>query len=143
LLLAPRIVGCAAGSTYHREIVDFESLDSLKVLIEVELWQHNDFITAPDGNMTNNSQPIDMAQGQQSECHLGLDSKLFAAHVLKDAELHCIGNDIAVRDHNGFLALLVSSSSSTLLISRKENLPADPRYHSSSRDTPPAGHLAP
>jgi hypothetical protein len=82
--------------TYQRDVVDLEALNGLKEVCKLELWQDNDLVTAPCRRVSHHHQAVDMAEGKQAELHLGIDTIFLSAHVLKEAILHCVGNDVLV-----------------------------------------------
>jgi hypothetical protein len=84
-------------------MVDLEALDGLKVVGEVELGENDNLITGPDGSMSNHHQPVNVAEREQTHDNLGLDSIFLACHGLEGAVLKSVGNDVPVRDHDGFL----------------------------------------
>lgn len=86
--------GTGQRQTYQRDVIDLEALNGPEEVGELKLGQDNDFVTAPCCRVSHNHQAVDVAKGKQAEFHLGIDSIFLSTHILKDAILHCVGNDV-------------------------------------------------
>lgn len=60
--------------------------------------------------MCDDDQSVDVAEGQETELDLGLDSEVSSVDALVCAILHDIGDDVSVGDHDGFLAFFSMNS---------------------------------
>lgn len=71
--------------------------------VELKIRQNNDFVTAIRCNMCHDNQAIGMAERQQSEQNLRVNSVLSSVEAFKCCELYDVCNDVAMGDHDGFL----------------------------------------
>jgi hypothetical protein len=106
---SPAKILCMYGKaeTYEMHEVYLEPLDRLEKSLELEAWQHYYTITPVYTGVDHDDERVDVRHGQQTDRRLRLDAILLPSRVLVPPDLHYVGNDVAVRDHDGFLCVTI------------------------------------
>lgn len=88
---------------HDAQLLDFEALDGVQEGCWFEFGQHDDLVAAVVAEQRDQCEAVDVAEGQDADADLGLDAELLAGDGLDGRNLHDVGYDVEVRDHDGFL----------------------------------------
>lgn len=121
-------------------MVDLEPFNSPEIVVKVKLWQDDNIVATPWPRMGYHDQAVDVAKGKQAKPDLGTDPVFLLRDGVEETVLHYVGNDVPVRDHDGFLPVCQRKS---VFLRPRTSSQADPRCRWSSRGMPPDGHPVP
>lgn len=99
----------ATIGTYKVHEVDLESLDALEESLELEARQHDHAVAAVRARVDGDDERVDVRHGQEAGLRLRLDAVFFSGCLLVPSDLHHVGDDVAMGDHDGFLTRFCST----------------------------------
>lgn len=88
---------------YDAQLLNFEALYGIEERFELEAREHNNAVAAIVGYVSDQGQTIDVAEWEKADNSMGIDAEFFSGDSLESRYLKDIGNDVIVRDHDGFL----------------------------------------
>lgn len=98
-------------ATHHIELADLVLLHGSKETLHLELGQYNDRIAPVRVGVRHHHKTVDVAEGQEAQAGLSLDAESFTRDGIVGRVLDNVGDDVVVRDHDGFLSHRVSPAS--------------------------------
>jgi len=97
--------------THKMHKVDLVLLYALEQSGKLKLGQYKRLITTVHGRQRDEDEAVDVRHGQQPHLGLRLDTVGPPARLLVPPNLHHVGDAVAMRNHYGFLYLVISEKS--------------------------------
>lgn len=88
---------------YNVQVVELVVLDGAEEELEGEIGDDDELVAVVLGDMGDGGKAVDVAERQDAEDVFRINALIGAAEVLEEDHLDNVGNDVEVRNHDGFL----------------------------------------